>query len=226
MPGVIGDKKIVWELNRHQHFSTLGQAYWLTGDERYAQAFVDQLSSWMLQNPPKIGINWASSLEVGFRAIAWLWAFYFFNHSASLPADLFARALKFLYLQGRHLETYLSTYFSPNTHLTGEALSLFYLGTLLPEFRAAARWRQKGEQILIEQLERHVQPDGAYFEQSSYSHRYPTDSYTHFLIFAQAKGNTPASVSQRLRLLLDHLMYIARPDGSTPCLETMMVADW
>ena len=47
------------------------------------------------------------------------------------------RVLKFLYLNGRHLETYLSTYFSPNTHLTGEALGLFYLGTLLPEFKDA-----------------------------------------------------------------------------------------
>jgi hypothetical protein len=26
-----GDKKIVWEINRHQHFFTLGVAYWMTG---------------------------------------------------------------------------------------------------------------------------------------------------------------------------------------------------
>src|SRR4051794_15001406 len=31
---VVGDHKVVWELNRHQHFIPLGQAYWLTGDER------------------------------------------------------------------------------------------------------------------------------------------------------------------------------------------------
>jgi hypothetical protein len=139
---LIGDKKIVWELNRHQYFTTLGQAYWLTGEEHYAAAFVGQLVSWMDQNPPKLGINWASSLEVGLRAISWLWAFHFFKDSAALTPQVFSRALKFLYLHARHLETYLSTYFSPNTHLTGEALALFYLGTMLPEFRAAARWRK------------------------------------------------------------------------------------
>src|SRR5258706_1942630 len=48
--GVIGDKKIVWELNRHQYFMTLGQAYWLTGDEQYARTFVAHLVSWMDQN--------------------------------------------------------------------------------------------------------------------------------------------------------------------------------
>ena len=41
-PAVTGDKKITWELNRHQHFVTLGQAYWLTQDEKYAEAFVAQ----------------------------------------------------------------------------------------------------------------------------------------------------------------------------------------
>ena len=138
----------------------------------------------MDQNPPKLGINWASSLEVAFRSISWLWALYFFKDSPALTSSLFLRALKFLYLHARHLETYLSTYFSPNTHLTGEALGLFYLGTLLPEFRAAARWRETGRRILLEQMARHVQPDGVYFEQSSYYHRYTTDFYTHFLILA------------------------------------------
>ena len=38
-PEVSGDKKIVWELNRHQFFQTLGRAYWRTGDERFAEGF-------------------------------------------------------------------------------------------------------------------------------------------------------------------------------------------
>src|SRR5690348_6606887 len=125
-----GDKKIIWELNRHQYFQALGQAYLLTGDERYARVFVTHLEAWMDANPPKLGINWASSLEVAFRSISWLWAFYFFKSSPSLTPEVFKRAWKFLYLGARHLESYLSTYFSPNTHLTGEALGLFYIGTL------------------------------------------------------------------------------------------------
>jgi hypothetical protein len=64
-----GDKKIVWELNRHQHFFTLGLAYWLTKDERYAETFARHLESWMEKNPPGSGINWFSSLEVAFREL-------------------------------------------------------------------------------------------------------------------------------------------------------------
>ena len=207
--GVAGDKKIVWELNRHQYFMKLGRAYVLTGDARYARTFVAHLESWMDANPPKLGINWASSLEVAFRSISWLWAIYFFRDA--VPAETLKRALQFLYLKARHLESYLSTYFSPNTHLTGEALGLFYLGTLLPEFDEAKRWQELGSSILIEQIPVHVKGDGVYFEQSSYYHRYTTDFYLHFLILSRNPVVEKALIS-----LLDHLMYITRPDGTTP----------
>jgi len=214
---VTGDKKIIWELNRHQYFVTLGQAYLLSGNERYAETFANHLQSWMDQNPPKQGINWASSLEVSFRSISWIWALQFFRESKSVTPPLLLRALKFLYLNARHLETYLSTYFSPNTHLTGEALGLFYLGTMLPEFRSAKRWQQTGRRILLQQLPIHVQADGVYFEQSSYYHRYTTDFYLHFLILSKLNGEALLeTVEAKLQLLLDHLMYITRPDGTTP----------
>ena len=214
---VAGDKKIVWELNRHQHFPILGQAYWLTGDEGYAETCIAHVESWMDQNPPKLGINWASSLEVAFRSISWLWALYYFKNSEKLTSATFLRMTKFLYLNARHLETYLSTYFSPNTHLTGEALGLFYLGTLLPEFKESSRWSLTGLRILTEQLSRHVRPDGVYFEQSSYYHRYTTDFYIHLYLLLRANHlQLPDGLEVKLQALLDHLMYITRPDGTTP----------
>jgi hypothetical protein len=215
--GVAGDKKVTWELNRHQYFVTLGQAYWLSNDERYAHTLTAHLDSWMDANPPKLGINWASSLEVAFRSMSWLWAFQFFKSSTTLKPETLKRAWKFLYLNARHLESYLSTYFSPNTHLTGEALGLFFLGTLLPEFKEAKRWQDLGARILVEQLATHVRSDGVYFEQTSYYHRYTTDFYLQFLLLARANHfDLPRQVEESLVLLLDHLMYITRPDGTTP----------
>jgi hypothetical protein len=171
----------------------------------------------MDQNPPKLGINWASSLEIAFRSISWLWALQFFAGSPALSADVLLRLAKFLYLNASHLETYLSTYFSPNTHLTGEALGLFYIGLLLPQFADAARWRDLGLEILTAQLPRHVQADGVYFEQSSYYHRYTTDFYIHLAVLLLRNDMAlPAELEPRLELLLDHLMHITRPDGTTP----------
>ena len=213
---LVGDKKIIWELNRHQYFAVLGQAYLLTEDERYARTFVEHLDGWMDANPPKLGINWASSLEIAFRSISWVWAFHFFRNSVSLPRATFQRAIKFLYLNANHLEKYLSTYFSPNTHLTGEALGLFYIGSLFPEFIDAKRWQRLGQTILVDQLSKQVRADGVYFEQTSYYHRYTADFYTHFYLLGTLNGRAEPIVKEKLSHLLDHLMFLTRPDGTTP----------
>jgi Heparinase II/III-like protein/Heparinase II/III N-terminus len=212
---LVGDKKITWELNRHQYFVTMGQAYWLTGDERYARTFVAHVESWMAANPPKLGINWASSLEVSFRTISWLWAVAYFADSPFLNDEFFLEVLKLLYLFGLHIENYLSTYFAPNTHLSGEALGLYYLGTLLRDLKVSERWREMGRCILLSCLSRQLRPDGVYFEQSSYYHRYTTDFYLHFWILSRLNGETPPP-EEKLTQLLDHLLYITRPDGASP----------
>ncbi len=218
-----GDKKIVWELNRHRHFFTLGVAYRITKDEKYAEAFVEHLNGWMEQNPPGMGVNWVSSLEIAFRVIAWIWSFHLFRGSEAFTADVFAEALKYLYAQGRHIEKYLSTYYSPNTHLTGEALGLYYLGTQLGFFERAEEWRKQGEAILADEIDRQIRPDGVYFEQTTWYHRYTTDFYIQFLLLQRLNGDTLEGEKHRklvsaVRLLLDCQMHFTRPDGSTPII--------
>jgi uncharacterized heparinase superfamily protein len=216
---VAGDKKITWELNRHAHLVTLGQAYWLTGDERFARAFVDQVNAWIEANPPRRGINWSSSLEVSLRAIAWLWALHLMVNSEAVTPAFLTRMLKSLVVHGRHISAYLSHYFSPNTHLTGEALGLVYLGTALPELSHSRRWRLKGLSILFEQLARHIGPDGVYFEQTTYYHRYTVDFYIHLLLLARSSRLViPSEIEERLTSALDHLMWITRPDGLSPLI--------
>jgi hypothetical protein len=216
---VAGDKKVTWELNRCGHFVTLAQAYYLTGDERYAAAFAQQIDSWIEGNPPNRGINWSSSLEAAFRSIAWLWSLHLLAGSIHLKPKLMLRIFKSLYAHACHVETYLSWYFSPNTHLTGEALGLFYLGSALPEFRRAKIWQQTGLRILLEQLPIQVGADGVYFERASCYHRYTADFYLHLVVLAAARGiELPEEVKDRLVLMLDHLMWITKPDGSSPLI--------
>ncbi|MBA2380359.1 MAG: hypothetical protein H0V76_12365, partial [Blastocatellia bacterium] len=128
-----GDNKIIWELNRHQYFALLGRAYCLTGNEKYAEVFASHVADWCENNPPKLGINWVSSLEIAFRSMSWTWAFHFFRDSPAFSGSLLLRMVKFLKLNGRHIENFLSTYSSPNTHLTGEALGLYFIGSFLQE---------------------------------------------------------------------------------------------
>lgn len=214
---VVGDSKVIWELNRHQWLVFLGQAYRLTGEKRYAETFARYVREWMRANPPGRGINWASSLEVALRIISWSWALFLFRGSEELSPELFASMLEEISLQAEHVEKYLSYYFAPNTHLTGEALGLFYAGTLFPELRQARRWRDLGAQILMEQSERHILPDGVYFEQSTCYQRYTVEIYLHFMILAARSGLAiPSALGERVQKMLDFLLAVCFPDGSIP----------
>ena len=55
-----------------------------------------------------------------------------------MPDALRARFLTALNRHGRYLELNVSVYFSPNTHLLGEAVALHALGVLFPSFPRAA----------------------------------------------------------------------------------------
>lgn len=218
-----GNKKVIWELNRHQHFFSLGVAYWLTREEKFAKLFADHLDSWMTANPPGLGINWASSLEVAFRAISWIWALHFFKDSRSFTPALFHRAVKFLYLHGKHIEKYLSTYYSPNTHLTGEALALYYLGTQLPFLERSRQWRKMGEEILFSEISKQVLTDGVYFEQSTWYQRYTADFFSHFIVLRSLWGDTDSharavDLENRFEQTFDFLMHFTMPDGKTPLI--------
>ena len=214
-----GDSKVVWELNRHQWMVILGQAYRLTGEERFAQAFAPQATHWIEVNPPQRGINWASSLEAALRLISWTWTMALVASSQVLTAAMFARLVWCIEAHARHIERHLSRYFSPNTHLTGEALGLFYAGAVFPWLRGAARWRALGARILGEQSERQVLPDGVHFELSTCYQRYTAEFYLHFLILARRQGiAVPAPLHARLERLIEFLLAVRRPDGSVPSL--------
>jgi hypothetical protein len=171
----------------------------------------------MSVNPPGFGMNWSSSLEVAVRMISWCWALNLFRGAAAFSPGLFVQMLAWIQAHARFVERNLSRYFSPNTHLTGEALGLFYAGTLLPELDGAKRWKELGRKLLVEELDRQVLPGGVYFEQSTRYQYYTVEMYLHFLILAERNHvAVPASVRNCLRQMLEFLLQVRRPDGTVP----------
>jgi hypothetical protein len=180
----VGDSKITWELSRHQHLVTLAKAYLLTQESRYVEELFHLWYDWQKKNPYPIGIHWASSLELAFRSLSWIWVHHLLQASPAMPASFPNDLTAALELHGRHIETYLSTYFSPNTHLLGEAVALFFLGTLYPGMHSADRWKTMGWSIIQEQANRQVLDDGVHFERSLHYHVYALDFFLHARILA------------------------------------------
>jgi hypothetical protein len=206
----VGDAKITWELNRHQHFVTLAKAYLLTEDESFAAEVLSQFHHWWKENPYPIGINWASALEVAFRVQSWIWTFFILQSCPLFTTERRRQWVARLRLSGRHIENYLSTYFSPNTHLLGEALALFFLGTLF-SFPSAERWREKGWQILLREAGKQVREDGFYFERSTYYHVYALDMFLHARILAKLNEiSIPEEFESNLQRMLNALLLLSR----------------
>jgi hypothetical protein len=208
--GVVGDHKVTWELNRHQHLVTLGKAGLLSGDEKYVRELMAQWRCWIKANPYPLGINWGSTLEVAFRALSWIWVDQLLAGGAEC-AEFRAELAPALAFHGRYIERYLSTYFSPNTHLLGEAVALFFLGTLYPQMPGAARWKESGWQIVLHEAGRQVRPDGVYFEQSLHYHVYALDFFLYARLLATRNGiEIPAAYDAVLGRMLDVVAALAQ----------------
>src|SRR5262249_15564773 len=151
-----------------------------------------QIDSWLEANPYLRGINWASALEVAFRALSWGW--FWQLASDEMPETARKRFLNSLYQHGRYLENNLSVYFSPNTHLLGEAVALHALGTWFPEWPRAQRWREKGGCVVEEAMRRQVRNDGSHFEQSVYYQVYALD----FFLLYRSLADGGAAYDERL----------------------------
>jgi len=211
----IGDHKVTWELNRHQHLVTLAKAWLFTHDSRYPNELISQWYAWQKANPYPIGINWASTLEVAFRSLSWIWVDQLLPQCPELSSQFKSDLLQGLALNGRYIERYLSTYFSPNTHLLGEAAALFFIGVLYPQLSSAAGWKKKGLEILLQEAKRQVCRDGLYFEQSLYYHVYALDMFLQFRLLASRNElEIPAHVDDVLKKMLTVLKALSRSGPS------------
>jgi hypothetical protein len=213
---LVGDHKVLWELNRQQYLLAPACCWLRDRDSRRFELVQSHLASWLDENPPGEGINWVSSLEIAYRAIAWCWLLWMLGE-APWRAGLRSRLLGSLEAHAWHVERFLSTYYSPNTHLTGEALGLFYVGTFLPRTARARRWRAVGAAILEAELGRQVYGDGVYFEQASQYQRYTAEIYLHYLLLAEASGfGVSETVRDRLGRLFGVLRSLASARGHMP----------
>jgi len=215
-----GDHKVIWETNRHQYFCRLGAAYWLTGDRRYRDGFVTHLEDWLRTNPPLHGVNWSSMLELAFRTMSWTWALEFFcDGAAEDDTPWLVDLLIGLDRQLTHVAHNLSRYFSPNTHLSGEALALYAVSCALPELRQSRSRGALGRDVLVRQAAAQVHADGGHAELSAHYHRYSTDFYLLATMLARASGDSATDALEACaRRQSAYLRTLADENGRLPLI--------
>jgi hypothetical protein len=207
-----GDHKRIWEINRHQHWVVLAQAFRLSGRRAFLDLLWSQFEDWEKENPFQCGINWASALEVGFRAMSWIWVYHLVGDM--LDAKQRKQFLNSLYRHGLHLERNLSIYFSPNTHLIGEALALGMLGRCFPTWPRSGRWEATGRREIEQAMRVQVHSDGSYYECSSSYHVYAFDMF----LLAALLWPMGEEYREKLVLMGDYLDALLGPRGEIPLI--------
>jgi len=212
------DIKVPWDLSRFQHVTTLGQAYWLTGNEKYAQEFVRQIDDWIDRNPPKFGVNWACTMDVAIRVANWILGYYFFKGSEALTDEFLIKFLKSLLTHGRHIMKNLENKGRVTTnHYLSDLVGLTYLGITFPEFKEAKHWREFGIQELIKEMEKQVYKDGMDFEASTCYHRLALELFFYPALLCKLNGiELPDSFIKKLEKMFDFVLYVLKPNGRMP----------
>ncbi|MGA7160624.1 MAG: heparinase II/III family protein [Bacteroidota bacterium] len=209
------DPKLVWELNRHQYFVTLAQAFYVSGDRAYLDELVAQWLHWIEENPYRTGINWASPLEVGIRLISWTLAFQFIEHHCS-QKDRTAIA-KSVWEQTFFVSSHLSLDKIVRTnHLIGEAAGL-YIAASSFLFHESAKWMKTAQDILEKEIDTQVFEDGVAKEQSSSYHRFDVDFFLLCYLDARKSASPFSSrFGRRLQKMIRYLLLLQSPGSDLP----------
>lgn len=160
-----GSSKWIMELNRHQHFFWLGQAYLLTGEKKYADEILKQMQHWVDQNPYLQGIHWYSGLEMALRLIGWSWALGCVAPEIR-DKNTLQPVFQSMLSQSEFISRHPVKYSSANNHLIGEAAGILVASFLFPGQRSG--WFEIALETLTREIERQILPDGLGAEQSTH----------------------------------------------------------
>lgn len=218
-PDRMSDVRITWEINRHQFFFTLGRAYWFTGDEKYAREFTNLMRGWIDANPPEMGVNWYSNLELAIRLISWIWAYHYFLDSPCFDDDLHLGFLRTVLQSCRHItrDFQYSLRSMKNNHVIGDATALAFAGIMFPEFKESNHWRESYISLLYRELDKQVYDDGVDYEQAISYHRFVLYFYLLLLRIMQINGrDLRTGFAQKIEKMIEFIMYVMRPDRTMP----------
>ena len=212
------DIKLPWELARCQHWAVLGQAYRLTGDDRFALEIAHELRDFTAGNPVATGVNWTCTMDVALRAANWAVGLEMVRDCAGLTPPFWEEAYQALFDHGHFIERHLEiNYGVTSNHFLSNVVGLFLLAVVFDDLPCGRLWNSQCRGWLMQEMAIQVLPDGSDFESSVPYHRLVTEL---FLVAARLADYTgaplPISMRRRLRAMVVYLETVRRPDGLMP----------
>ena len=228
------DAEFGYSLNGHKYLVALITAWQHTRNEAYVKTFDHLIRDWILHNPlPAPGdsiylvpgsstLDWRDlgevvwrDLEAGNRlGVSWPQAFYAFQSS-----EAFTPAARLLMLSGiiEHARYVRQYHKKGHNWTTMEMNGLALAGLTFPEFREADAWATYAMQVMEQEIQRQVYPDGLQTELSTKTQWVALQPFeglaANFKKAGRAVSNT---YTRRLEEMYNYLAYAMRPDGHQP----------
>jgi hypothetical protein len=216
-----------YSLNRFFQWQTLGEAYWATGDEKYAREWIAQMRDWVEDNPyPRFttgnrSLTWRT-IEAGIRtSTSWPDSLMYFLGSPSLQPDDLVLFLKSWIEHAHHLMRITVDYPEHGGNwVTMECNGLGHLAVLLPECKDSDLWLKTASDRLALELERQVYPDGAQKELTTHYHQVSLENFVSLYKFATDNGRPmPESYLANLQRMYEYDLKAMDPEGMLPPLN-------
>ena len=157
----------LWQLNRHNWWPVMADAYAGTGNETLAAAFDRQLRHWIAETD--LPANWNApgsawrTIECGLRLLgSWQAAFNLFRTSPSVSDETLLLMIASMHRQAVHLDAHPTG----GNWLMMESNGTYTFCSLFPELSDAERMRTEAGRRLATQLEDQILPDGFQYELS------------------------------------------------------------
>ncbi|MDN3019177.1 alginate lyase family protein [Paenibacillus sp. BSR1-1] len=222
------DVKVPWELSRFQHIFSLGKAYWITKNEKYAEEFKEQIKDWIIKNPIEMSVNWTCAMDVAIRAVNWITGYFFFKDSKVINKRFWLDFNKSLYLHGKYIYRNLENKDEyTGNHYLSNIVGLVWLGLYFGKFQISKiigrnnpeHWLNFGLNELEKEMNVQVNNDGTNYEASTSYHRLVTELFLITTVFC-CKNNIEFSNEylNRLEKMCEFMMHLTQPNGKSPII--------
>ncbi len=191
------DIKLIWEPARLGWVFVLCRAFWLTNDEKYAEACWQNLEKFWQANPVNLGPNWSSAQEVAIRIWGLIFAGQVLPQAGATTPERMARLTASLMEHARRIPpTLVYAQAQNNNHLVSEAVGLYLAGCCFPKLPEAQQWKRLGWQWFNWAIQVQVADDGTYIQQSMNYHRLVLDEAVLFVRAASLEGDKLPQLTQ------------------------------
>lgn len=212
------DIKVPWELSRFQHLPILGQAYLITGEEKYAIEIKNQIEDWIDNNKPMFGVNWVCTMDVGIRIANMLIAYEYIRDSNCCNEEFLIKFIKSIYEHANHIMKNLEWRDElTSNHYLSDIIGILFVSIAVPIFKESQKWKEFAVRELVNEMEKQVYADGMDYEGSTSYHRLVLELFFYSVVLCRNNNiEMPKSFLDKLYKMFDFEYYILKPNGKVP----------